>query len=57
MTPIHERQRDRFLSTKSKKNGERSYIYKKQDMLQKERQFALSFYSQKARHFTLRDFS
>ena len=32
-------------------------IYRKSDTLQKARQFALRFYSQKSRHFTLRDFS
>ena len=32
------------------------YINKKLDTFQKARQFALRFYSQKARHFTLRDF-
>ena len=42
---------------KTKISAKRFYIlYKKLDSLQKARQFALHFYSQKARHFTLRDF-
>ena len=32
------------------------YIFKNPDTLQKARQFALRFYSQKARHFKLHDF-
>ena len=32
-------------------------MYKNTDNLQRERQFALYFYIQKVRHFTLRDFS
>ena len=43
-------------NTKSKKNANRLYIFKKPDTLQKARQFALRFYSQKATHFTIRYF-
>ena len=32
------------------------YLFKNQDTFQKKRQVPLSFYSQKARRFTLRDF-
>ena len=32
------------------------FIYKKQDILQKARQFPLRFVTQKSRHFTLHDF-
>ena len=32
------------------------FIYKKPDTFQKARQFPLSFYIQKAKHLTLRDF-
>ena len=41
---------------KSKRIAKRLYIYKKRDTLQKARQFALLFYSQKAIYFTLNDF-
>ena len=47
-----------FIYTKSRKNCETFvYIYKNPDTLQKVRQFALWFYSQKSRHLTLHDFS
>ena len=47
-----------FYIYKKQKNCEMFiYIYKKPDILQKTRQFALRFCSQKARHFTLRSFS
>ena len=56
MTAIFERQRARFYTQKAKKNCETFFIYKKPDTFQKARQFELSFYIQKARHFTLRYF-
>ena len=46
-----------FLYTQKEKNYETFLsICKKPDIFQKERQFALRFYSQKSRLFTLRDF-
>ena len=46
-----------FLYIPKAKNCETFiYKYKKPATLQKARQFALSFYSQKSRHFTLRGF-
>ena len=46
-----------FLYIQKAKNCETLiYIYEKSDTLQKATQFALPFYSQKARHFTLLDF-
>ena len=57
MTPISEIQCARFLLTRIKqKNDTFIYINKKTDTLQKARQFALHFYSQKSRHLKLRDF-
>ena len=41
---------------KAKKNAKQLYIYIKTDILQKARKCALRFYSQKAWHFTLRNF-
>ena len=58
ITPIIDRQRARFNIYKNKNNCETvKYIHPKPDNFQKAGQFALHFYSQKARHFTLRDFS
>ena len=46
-----------FIYKKSEKNCEMIInIYKKPDTFQKERQFALRFYPQNTRHFTLRNF-
>ena len=55
MTAISERQRALFVYPKSKKMRN-FFIYKNPDTFQKGRQFALRFYIQKARHFTLRNF-
>ena len=58
MTPISERQRAHFYIYKKEKKLLNVYIY-----IQKARHFAkiktipVKFYSQKAGHFTLRDFS
>ena len=52
--PISERQCERFYICKNQKKKSK---IKKSDTLQKERQLALYFYSQKSRHFPLRDFS
>ena len=59
MTPIGEIQRARFYIFKKQKKmrNVQIYIYIKRDTFQKARQFALRFYSQKAGHFTLRNFS
>ena len=58
MTPISKTQCARFYIYKKQGSCETFiYIYKKPDTLQKARQFALRFYSQKAGHFSLRDFS
>ena len=48
-----------FLYMEKSKNKCETFIYmcKKPDTLQKARQYALHFYSQKSRHFTLRNFS
>ena len=56
ITAISERKRPHFYIYKEQKNAKR-FIYKKHDTLQKVRQFTLSFYKQKARNFTLRNFS
>ena len=40
-----------------KRKNDKHFYIKKLDTLQKERQFPLRFYIQKARHFTLRNFS
>ena len=57
MTPISERQRARSYIQREKNCEMFIYICKKPDTFQKARQFTLRFYSQKAQHFTLRDFS
>ena len=45
-----------FMYTKSKKNWDNVFIYKRTDTFQKARQFPLYFYIQKTRNLTLRDF-
>ena len=57
MNPISERQRASLYIYKKQKKCETFFIYKNLDTFQKARQFALRFNIQKARHFTLRDFS
>ena len=57
MIPISERQCASLYIQKAKKCETFIYIYKNSDTLQKARQFALHFYWQKSRHFTLRNFS
>ena len=56
MTPISERQSARLLYTKRRKMRKVFTDIKKARHFTKARQFLLRFYSQKARHFTLRDF-
>ena len=48
MTAISEGQCTRFYIYKKQKNAKGFYIHKKQDTSQKERQFPLRFYTQKA---------
>ena len=55
ITAISERQRACFYIQKAEKILN-IFIYKKLDIIQKARQFPLSFYIQKAWHFTLRNF-
>ena len=57
MTAVSKKQRARYIYIQKKRKLRNVFIYKKQDTLQKARQFALRFYSKKARHFTLRNFS
>ena len=54
MTTISERQRAR--SYISKKNAKQFYIQKAR-VLKKSNKICVTFHIQKARHFTLRDFS
>ena len=57
MTAIGKRQLVRLYNIYKKGKKLRNvFISKTPDILQKERQFPLRFYSQKARNFTLRDF-
>ena len=55
MTAIIERQRARLYTQKAKKLPH-IFIYEKPDTFQKDRQFPLRFYIQKAINLTLRDF-
>ena len=55
MNAIIERQSARFYIQKAKKLL-KVFVYKNPDTFQKGRQFPLRFYTQKAIHFTLRDF-
>ena len=58
MTPISERQHACFYIYKKQKQMQNVYIsIQKSRHFQKARQFALRFYSQKFRHFALRDIS
>ena len=52
MTAIIKRQRARLYNQKAKITAKR-FMYKNPDTFQKDRQFPLRFYIQKAIHFTL----
>ena len=55
ITAIIERPRARIYTQRAKKMRN-VFIYKKPDTFQKDRQFPLRFYIQKAMHLTLRNF-
>ena len=57
MTAISERQRVHLYVYIQETKTTKRCIYKNPDIFQKSRLFALRFYIQKVRHFTLRDFS